>query len=78
MDFELNEEQKDIIQAAREFAEGEFPDIAEECDRNEEFPRNLLKQACLLGFVGVFIEEDYGGSGLGLLEHCLINEAYPK
>ncbi len=76
MDFELTEEQKDIVKAAREFAEGEFPEIAQECDRNEEFPRHLWKKACQLGFVGVFIKEDYGGPGLGFLEHCLISEEF--
>ena len=76
MDFELTEEQKDIIRAAREFAEGEFPEIAQECDRKEEFPRHLWKKACQLGFVGVFIKEEYGGPGLGFLEHCLINEEF--
>jgi alkylation response protein AidB-like acyl-CoA dehydrogenase len=76
MDFELTDEQKDVIKAAREFAEGEFPDLAQECDRNEEFPRPLWKKACELGFVGVFIQEAYGGAGLGFLEHCLINEEF--
>ncbi len=76
MDFELTDEQKDIIKAAREFAEGEFPDLAQECDRTEEFPRHLWKKACELGFVGVFIKESYGGPGLGFLEHCLINEEF--
>ncbi|MBW2056721.1 MAG: acyl-CoA dehydrogenase family protein [Deltaproteobacteria bacterium] len=76
MDFELSEEQRDIIKAAREFAEGEFPDLAQECDRSEEFPKGVWKKACELGFVGVFIEETYGGAGLGFLEHCLINEEF--
>ena len=76
MDFELTDEQKDIIRAAREFAEGEFPEIARECDQKEEFPRHLWKKACQLGFVGVFIKEDYGGPGLGFFEHCLINEEF--
>jgi alkylation response protein AidB-like acyl-CoA dehydrogenase len=76
MDFELTEEQKDIIKAAREFAEGEFPEIAQECDRKEEFPRHLWKKACQLGFVGVYIKEEYGGPGLGFLEHCLITEEF--
>lgn len=76
MDFELTDEQKDIIKAAREFAEGEFPDLAQECDRAEEFPRSLWKKACELGFVGVFIQEAYGGAGLGFFEHCLINEEF--
>ena len=57
MDFDLSSEQKDIIKAAREFAEGEFPDLGDECDRKEEFPRQLWKKACDLGFVGVFIPE---------------------
>jgi len=76
MDFELTDEQKDIIKAAREFSEGEFPDLAQECDRKETFPRHLWKKACELGFVGVFIQENYGGAGLGFLEHCLINEEF--
>ena len=76
MNFDLTEEQKDIIKAAREFAEREFPDLAQECDRKEEFPRHLWKKACELGFVGVFIPEAYGGAGLGFLEHCLINEEF--
>jgi len=76
MDFDLTVEQKDIIKAAREFAEKLFPDIAQECDREEKFPKHLWQKACELGFVGVFIPEAYGGAGLGFLEHCLINEEF--
>jgi alkylation response protein AidB-like acyl-CoA dehydrogenase len=76
MDFELSKEQKDIIKAAREFALGEFPDRAMEFDREETFDLGLWKKACELGFVGVFIDEDYGGAGMGFLEHCLINEEF--
>jgi len=76
MDFDLTEEQKDIIKAAREFAEKEFPDLAQECDREERAPKHLWEKACELGFVGVFIPETYGGAGLGYLEHCLINEEF--
>jgi alkylation response protein AidB-like acyl-CoA dehydrogenase len=76
MDFDLTDEQKDIIKAAREFAEKEFPDLAQECDREEKSPKHLWEKACELGFVGVFIPEAYGGAGLGFLEHCLINEEF--
>src|SRR4030042_1832135 len=76
MNFDLTDEQKDIIKAAREFAEKEFPEIAQECDREEKSPKHLWKKACELGFVGVFIPETYGGPGLGFLEHCLINEEF--
>jgi alkylation response protein AidB-like acyl-CoA dehydrogenase len=76
MDFELTKEQKDIRQAAREFAEGELRDIAKECDINETFPGDLVKKAGELGFLGVFIEEEYGGAGLGFLEHAIILEEF--
>jgi alkylation response protein AidB-like acyl-CoA dehydrogenase len=76
MNFDLTDEQKDIIKAAREFAEKEFPQVSHECDREEKSPKDLWKKACDLGFVGVFIPETYSGAGLGYLEHCLINEEF--
>ena len=74
--FELTNEQRDIKKAAREFAEGEFPDIASECDLNETFPIDLWKKACEFGFIGVTIGESYGGAGLGLLEYVIIFEEF--
>ena len=76
MDFTLSREQKDIIKAVQEFARGEFPDRALEFDREETFDLNLWRQACELGFIGVFIEEEYGGAGYGFLEHSLITEEF--
>jgi len=78
MDYELSKEQQDIKMAAKEFAEGEFKDIASECDINEEFPRSLFEKAGELGFIGVFIDEEFGGAGLGFLEHALIIEEFWK
>ena len=76
MDFTLTKEQQDIQQAAREFALGEFPERAQEFDRNETFDLDIWRKACELGFVGVFIDEKYGGAGLGYFEHCLITEEF--
>ena len=76
MDFELSKEQKDIQKAAREFAEGIFLEFAEDCDLQEVFPKELWKKACALGFIGVCIDEVYGGAGLGILEHALITEQF--
>lgn len=76
MDFDLSAEQKDIRQAAREFAAGELRDIAAECDHNETFPPELIKTAGELGFLGVFIDEACGGAGLGFLEHAVILEEF--
>ncbi|MHC1572833.1 MAG: acyl-CoA dehydrogenase family protein, partial [Candidatus Syntropharchaeales archaeon] len=49
MNFELTEEQKDIRKAAREFAEGEIADVAKEYDRDEIYPRDIIKKAAQLG-----------------------------
>jgi len=76
MDFELTHRQKQIRFSAREFAEGEFPEIARECDRREEFPRDLWKKACELGFIGLFIKKEYGGLGLGFLEFAMVMEEF--
>ncbi len=76
MNFQLTKEQRDIRQAAREFAEGEIRDIAREYDQKEEFPMDLWKKACNLGFVGVYIEEAYDGPGLGFFEASLIMEEF--
>jgi alkylation response protein AidB-like acyl-CoA dehydrogenase len=76
MDFKLTKEQQDIKNAAREFAEGEFPPIAKECDEEEKLDRNLLEKARELGFVGANIPEEYGGPGLGYFEKALIVEEF--
>ncbi len=76
MDFELTNRQKQMRLAAREFAEGEFPTVAREYDRREEFPRELWKKACELGFIGLFIKKEYGGLGLGFLEFSMVMEEF--
>ena len=75
MNFEFTQEQEDIRRAAREFATKEFlKDKAEEFDRNEEFPRELWKKACELGFIGIHFPEEFGGGGLGCLENIIVAE----
>ena len=76
MDFTLSKEQMDIVKAAQEFAVGEFTDRALEFDREEKFDLDIWKKASELGFIGVFIDEKYGGAGYGFFEHCLITEEF--
>jgi alkylation response protein AidB-like acyl-CoA dehydrogenase len=76
MDYTLSKEHRDIIKAAREFAQGEFPDVAEELDREERFSRELWQAAHELGFVGTWIPEEYDGPGFGFFEFSLINEEF--
>jgi alkylation response protein AidB-like acyl-CoA dehydrogenase len=76
MSYDLTAQQQDIKRAAREFAEGEFPDVALEYDKKEEFPKEIWKKACDLGFMGVFIDEEYGGAGMGYMENAIITEEF--
>lgn len=76
MDFEFTKEQKDIAKAAREFAEGEFTEKAEEFDREESFDDAIFKKAADLGFLGIFIDERYGGAGMGTFEQCILQEEF--
>ena len=76
MDFEMTNRQKQIRLAAREFAEGELAGIGQECEIKEDFPRDLIRKAAQLGFIGVFIKKENGGLGLGFLEHATILEEF--
>ncbi len=76
--FELTSEQRDIRQAAREFAEKEFTDIARELDAGERFEDKLWKKAAELGFLAMFIEEEYGGAGMGYLDQCIAIEEFAR
>ena len=76
MDFNLTSAQLDMRKAAREFAEGEFPPIAKECDAEERFPLDLLRKASQLGFIGIFVDEKYGGRRFGFLENAIVMEEF--
>lgn len=76
MNFELTNEQKDIKKAARDFAVGEFTDVARDYDLNETFPEDIIKKAKKLGLVGLFIPEEYGGPGFGYLEQAMVLEEF--
>lgn len=78
MQFGLTREQIDIQGAAREFAEKEFRGVARDLDARETFDDRLWKKAGELGFLAVFVDEKYGGMGLGYLEQCLIVEEFAR
>lgn len=75
MNFGFTQEQEDIRKAVREFATKEFlKEKAEEFDKKEEFPFELWKKACELGFIGIHFPEEFGGGGLGCLENIIVAE----
>jgi len=72
MDFDLTKEQQNIANATREFSEGDFPERAEEFDRDETSDEIIFKKAVELGFVGTFIDEEYENAGLMTTEQCIL------
>ncbi|RLA83589.1 MAG: acyl-CoA dehydrogenase [Deltaproteobacteria bacterium] len=77
MEFELTEEQRDIKKAAKEFAEGEFDrELARELEQKHEFPWEIWRKACELGFVGIHFPEEFGGGGYGIFENVLVVEEF--
>jgi len=73
--FTFTEEQEDIRAAVREFCEKEFdPELARELDKREEFPWDLYRKACKLGFIGIHFPEEYGGGGYGYVEAAIVAE----
>ena len=74
MDFELSEEQRFIQQAAREFADEAVRPGAAERDEKAVFPTELVEQLGELGFMGIAIPEEWGGTGAGHLGYLLALE----
>ncbi len=75
MEFKLNDEQKEIVKAIREFCAKEFtPELALEFDQKEEFPMAIYKKAAQLGFTSMRIPQEYDGQGYGVFEDCLVVE----
>ena len=58
-----------ITDSARDFAVKYIKPYIKEWDESQHFPIDLMRQAGALGFLGVLIPEDYGGSGLGYHEY---------
>jgi alkylation response protein AidB-like acyl-CoA dehydrogenase len=74
MNFNLDEDQVTIQDLARDFAHNEFLPHAREWDEKSFFPEQALRQAASLGFGGIYVQDDVGGSALSRLEAALIIE----
>ena len=73
--FALNEDHRAIREMARDFAAGELAPRAVEWDQEKHFPVDVLQKAAALGMGGIYVREDFGGSGLTRLDATLIFEA---
>lgn len=75
MDFELTNEQVAVRQSARAFADAELAPYAAEWDLNCFFPIDTLRAAANLGYAGIYVRDEMGGSGFGRIEAALVFEA---
>ena len=74
MDFELNEDQRAVEDAARRFAAERLAPHAAEWDANEHFPVDVLREAAALGFASIYVKGDVGGSDMSRLDAAIIFE----
>jgi len=73
-DFGLGGEVDQLRETVQDFAQHKIAPRAEEIDRSNKFPRDLWPQMGSLGLHGITVEEEFGGSGLGYLAHCVAME----
>jgi alkylation response protein AidB-like acyl-CoA dehydrogenase len=78
MDFALSEEQEAIFDMARAFGEAEIAPHAQAWDKAGEIPKDLWPKLAELGFGGLYVGEDLGGSGLSRLDATLVFEALSR
>jgi alkylation response protein AidB-like acyl-CoA dehydrogenase len=74
MDFELSDEQRAFAETARAFAREEWLPQAPGWDERGEFPVAALRRAAELGFAGIYVGDEFGGSGLGRMDATIIFE----
>jgi isovaleryl-CoA dehydrogenase len=74
LNFQLGEDIDALRDAVREFAAAEIAPHAGEVDRSDQFPMDLWRKLGALGVLGVTVEEEYGGAGLGYLAHMVAME----
>src|SRR6058998_4000005 len=74
LNFDLGETADAIRETVHAFSQNEIAPRAAEIDRSNQFPRDLWPKIGSLGLHGITVEEEYGGTGLGYLEHCVALE----
>ena len=72
--FNLTEEEQLTQEMVRQFAQNSVEPLADKIDKEHYYPKELVAQMAELGLMGVYVPEQYGGSGLSNLAYCLIIE----
>lgn len=72
--FEISEDQRALREHIRSFVESEIIPVALEFDESQEFPTEIFRKLGDLGYLGIVIPSEYGGSGMGYMEYALVVE----
>lgn len=67
-----------LRETAEKFSQEEIAPLAHDIDAKDTFPKHLWKRMGDMGFLGLTVEEEFGGTGLGYYEHCLVTEEISK
>ena len=79
MDFKLSDQQKELQDTARSFAQNEMVEVADSMEQTSEpLSKEWLKKYSEMGFLGINVSEDYGGLGLSNLDALLVMEEFAK
>jgi alkylation response protein AidB-like acyl-CoA dehydrogenase len=78
LSYAFTDEQEDLRQMVREFAQAEVLPLVEEAEANEQFPVELLPKLGELGLLGIVFPEEYGGIGLDKVTECIFVEEMAK
>src|SRR3974390_492295 len=74
LDFGLGSDIAMLRDTVRDFAQEKIAPRADDIDRSNSFPRDLWPELGALGLLGITVEEEWGGAGLGYLAHCVAME----
>jgi isovaleryl-CoA dehydrogenase len=74
LNFQLGQDIDALRDAVREFAQSEIAPLAHDVDKNDQFPMHLWRKMGELGVLGITVEEQYGGAGMGYLAHMIAME----
>ena len=70
----IGEEYNEIREMAAKFADSEVAPLSDQIDKNKKIPQELIQKLAETGFLGIFIPEEYGGSGMDYLSYSIIVE----
>ena len=74
LNFGFNQDLNQLKDTVYKFAQNEIAPLAKEVDENNKFPNFLWEKFGELGLLGITADEDYGGTGLNYLSHCIVME----